>query len=186
MKPRLLILLVMLMNLSLSACAGEPQKKSSEKPLCAAWLTPDTAAYNKLGKRLSKVLYQPSRVKVYHLVGKEEIGKDEVEIEKNFVRDTLLCDLKNEEIAVLQFSLFSSSKSYLNDSIAVMSPYIPQLEFEFTSKKKEVAHVIISLSDMTWSVIYDDKKQFNFNYDNNELISRLCRYYMSNYKSNKK
>ena len=70
MKPKLLILLVMLMNLSLSACAGAPQKKSSEKPLCAAWLTPDTAAYNKLGKRLATVLYQPSRVKVYHLVGK--------------------------------------------------------------------------------------------------------------------
>lgn len=183
MKKILFITCIMAF-LSLNACASGG-KKQSEKPICAEWLFPDSSAYSKLGKRLTAILFSPQKVNCYYLVGKEKIGKDDVEIETNFVRDTLLAKLTNGEIAVLQYSLLKPSKSYeKKDSVIVMSPYMPILEFEFVNKK-EKAHVVMSLSDMTWTIIFDDKKQFNFPYANVELVSQFCNYYVSKYKSNK-
>lgn len=184
MKVRFFIALSLLMGLCLYACASEVSKQKVEKPICEEWLQPDSAAYNKLGKRLATLLFSPKTVKCYHLVGKEKIEKDDVEIEKNFVRKDLLGTLKNNQIAVLQYALLKPAKSYEKDSITVMAPYMPLLEFEFTSKK-ETAHVVISLSDMTWTVIYDDKRQFNFNYANEQLISQFCSFYVSLIKNNK-
>ena len=66
-----------------------------------------------------------------------------------------------------------------------MSPYMPILEFEFANKK-EKAHVVISLSDMTWTVFYDDKKQFNFTYANEELLAQFCNYYVSLYNNKRR
>lgn len=182
---RILFITCIMAFLSLYACASGG-KKPSEKPICAEWLLPDSSAYSKLGKRLTTVLFSPQKVNCYYLVGKEKVDKDDVEIETNFVRDTLLAKLNSGEIAVLQYSLLKPSKSYeKNDSVIVMSPYMPILEFEFI-KKKEKAHVVISLSDMTWTIIFDDKKQFNFPYANGDLIAQFCNYYISKYKSEKK
>ena len=182
MKVKLFLLLSVYMGVSFIACAGSPQKKTTEKPICSEWMTPDSTAYNKLGKRLATVLFSPKTVKCYHLLGKAEVAKDDVEIEQHFVRDTLLATQKSDEIAVLQYALLKPAKSYERDSITVMSPYMPILEFEFT-QKKETAHVVISLSDFSWTIIYDDKRQFNCTYANGELISQFCNYYLSHYKT---
>lgn len=182
---RVLFITCIMAFLSLYACASGG-KKPSEKPICAEWLLPDSSAYSKLGKRLSTVLFSPQKVNCYYLVGKEKISKDDVEIEAHFVRDSFISKLGKGEIAVLQYSLLKPSKSYeKNDSVIVMSPYMPILEFEFI-KKNEIAHVVVSLSDMTWTIIFDDKKQFNFPYANGELISQFCNYYISKYKSEEK
>lgn len=181
MKRILLFACIMAFQ-SLCACASG-EKKPSEKPLCAEWMLPDSSAYNKLGKRLSTVLFSPQKVNCYYLIGKEKVGKDDVEIENNFVRAKLLASLKSDEIAVLQYSLLKPAKSYeKKGSVIVMSPYMPIIEFEFI-KKKEKAHVVISLSDMTWTIIFDDKKQFNYPYANGELVAQFCNYYISKYKS---
>lgn len=177
MKGKILVSICTMLCFCVIACASKP-KKTEDKPICAEWLKPDTAAYNKLGKRLAGVLFAPQKVKCYRLAGKEKVAENDVEIEKNFVRDTLLSTLKKEEVAVLQYSLLKSGKSYSRDSIIVMSPYMPILEFEF-QKKKEIAHVVVSLSDMTWTVFFDDKKQFHYNYANEELIAQFCNYYLS-------
>lgn len=184
MRTNFLISISFMLCICFNACASGPQKKS-EKPICEEWLKPDSVVYSKLGKRLATVLFAPQSVKCYHLVGKEKVEQNDVEIESHFVRDAFLANLKSGEISVLQYSLLKPTKSYKKDSITVMSPYIPILEFEFT-KKKEKAHVVISLSDMTWSVFYDDKKQFNFTYANEELITQFCNYYVSLYKSKRK
>ena len=46
--------------------------------------------------------------------------------------------------------------------------------------------MLISLSDRTWTVLFDDKRQLNTTYANTELVSRFCNYYVSLYKSRKK
>lgn len=181
MKERFLLTISIMMSLSLSACASNGSKKVSGKPICAAWLAPDSAAYSKLGRRLASVLFSPQTVKCYHLSGKAEVAKSDVEIEKNFVRDTLLATLQAGEINVLQYALLKPAKSYARDSVIVMSPYMPVLEFEF-AKKKEKAHVVISLSDFSWTIIYDDKRQFNYTYANEAIIAQFCNYYLSHYK----
>lgn len=181
---RILFITCIMAFLSLYACASGG-KKVNEKPICAEWLLPDSSAYNILGKRLTTVLFSPQKVNCYYLIGKEKISKDDVEVETNFVRDTLLAKLNGDEITVLQYSLLKPSKSYeKNDSVILMSPYMPILEFEFI-KKKEKAHVIVSLSDMTWTIIFDDKKQFNFPYANGELITQFCNYYIFKHKLEK-
>lgn len=185
MKEKVFIMICLMINQCFCSCASGASKKVEEKPICAQWKQPDSEAYNKLGKRLATLLFSPKSVKCYHLIGKESVAKDDVEIEKNFVRDTLLATLKSDEITVLQYALLKPAKSYKNDSIKVMSPYMPILEFEFTNKK-EKAHVVISLSDMTWTVFYDDKKQFNFTYANEELLAQFCNYYVSLYKNRRK
>ena len=184
MENNFLMSIGLMLCLSLSTCANNPPAKK-EKPICDEWLLPDSAAYNKLGKRLATILFAPQKVKCYQLIGKEKVEESDIEIEQNFVRDTLLATLKSEEIAVLQYALLKPAKSYEKDSIMVMSPYMPILEFEFT-KKKEKAHVVVSLSDMTWTVFYDDKKQFNYNYANKELFAQFCNFYLSHYNKNQK
>ena len=182
MKQRIIILIGVAICYGLTACALGPKKAKMEKPLCAEWLMPDSLAYHKLGKRLASILFAPQSVRCFHLIGKEKIEDGEIQIEENFVRDTLLSSFRPNEIAVLQYALLKPAKSYETDSIKVMSPYIPVLEFEF-SKKNEKAHVVISLSDMTWTVYYDDKRQFHYNYANEELIYEFCKFYIRKYKS---
>lgn len=185
MRSKIAFILAMMLTLGVSACATNPPKGNDSKPICSEWLMPDSVVYNTLGKRLATVLFSPQSVKCYYLVGKEKVEKEEVEIEPHFVRDTLLATLKPTEIAVLQYTLIKPAESYLQDSLKVMSPYMPILEFEFT-QKKEKAHVVVSLSDLTWTVIYDDKRQFNFNYTNRGLINQFCMFYVSKFKSKAK
>ncbi len=184
MKKKNFLFVGFMLCICLVACANS-SAKTEEKPICAEWLQPDSGAYEVLGKRLATVLFSPQSVKCYHLIGKEKIMEGDVEIEQNFVRDTLLATLKSDEIAILQYALLKPALSYKKDSVVVMSPYIPVLEFEF-GKKKEKAHVVISLSDMTWTLFYDDKRQFNFNYANEHLLAQFCEYYLSIYYKKEK
>ena len=185
MKYRTVSVLVLLMIFAVSVCAWNPRKERKEKPLCPEWMMPDSTVYARLGKRLAGVLFAPQNVRCYRLVGKEKVMEGDVEIESNFVRDTLLSILRPDEVAVLQYALIRPQDSYATDSVRVMSPYLPVLEFEFC-KNKETAHVIISLSDMTWTVMYDDKRQFNYNYANEHLLSQFCRFYLGKYNSKAK
>lgn len=181
MKHRIIILLGIALCFGLTACALGPKKVKAEKPICAEWLMPDASVMGKLGNRLASVLFAPQSVKCYSLVGKEKVEEGEVEIEPNFVQEDLLATLRPNELAVLQYALLKPSKSYESDSTKVMSPYIPAIAFEF-KRKNEKANVVISLSDMTWTVIYDGKVQFNYNYANKEMISQFCKFYINNKK----
>ena len=166
-------------------CSGTSGKdnKVVEKPVCAEWLHPDSIAYSKLGRRLSDVLMNAKSVKVYSLVPKENINSDDVEIEPHFVRDSLLGVLTKEQAVILKYALFSCGANYFNDSTLVpMTPYCPVIEFEFT-KKKDTAHVFISLSDFKWGIKFDGKSQFKYNYADGVYLHRLCNYFLQKQKS---
>ena len=159
-------------------------KPKAEKPVCNEWIHPDNVAYKALGRHLTDILINAKTIKVYSLAPKEQLNPDDYEVDAHFVRDSLLGILTKEQAIVLDYNLISNGANYAKDtSLIVMSPYYPVIEFEFT-KKKEVAHVIVSLSDYTWAVKYDDKIQFKYNYASGTFIKRFCDYFLN--KTNKK
>ena len=136
-------------------------------------ITPDSSVYSMLGRTMSDVLFNPNSVTCYTLRGVEKADSVATEIEPHWVRDSLVGRLTPQMYGILQFVLISNIGNYEKDTIRVKAPYIPSLEFEFR-QKKSVVHVLISTSDYTWTVMYDDKRQLHFNYQDRELISRFC------------
>lgn len=190
MKELSISLIVQLMCCTcLFAC--KPSTDSSTKqaaspaPICGEWIHPDKHAYEVLGRRLADVLINAKTINVYSLSPKETINSDDYEIDSHFVRTSNLGSLTKDQATVLKYNLISNGANYHKDStFIVMSPYCPIIEFEFI-KKKETAHVIISLSDFSWSIKYDDKIQFRYNYAGGTFIRRFCEYFLKkdeNYK----
>lgn len=175
------IVIALMALIGFSACA-EPTAKAT-KYNCPELIKPDGKITSVLGNRLTDIIFSPKSVSCFYITPVDSIRKGDVELEPNIVKKEKLSQLSKEEIAVLQYVLLSDSNSYKNDSIVVLSPYIPCLDFEF-EKKKETAHVLISLSDFSWSIVYDGKKQFNHNYHSNE-IERLCAFYLSKLNDSK-
>jgi len=179
MKAKTLFLLTlfsMTVSFSFASCGTNSAPKPREKKSMTrdVRIKPDSAAYASLGKTMTDLLFSPKKVKCYHVVAKANVDKDkEFEIQPNFVQDTLIAELDAKLIGVLQHELLSDGKNYKKDSIRVRSPYAPQLVFVF-EKKKAVAYVLVSLSDYSWSVVYDDKLQFNWNYEDKYAIKRFC------------
>jgi len=174
-----LILLVLALCIGLNASASDESQKKSDSSLCPAWLAPDSLALSFMGDRLASILYHPKSVKVYRLKMKETVTKNDVEVEPNCVRDAYLGMLDDSKITFLQFALFSPAGSYKLNDVMVMSPYMPILEFEFLSKTNEAAHVLISLSDLTWSVVMDGVRKFHFDYSNEKHINLFCESFLS-------
>lgn len=184
-KQRIVCMLAVLLLCGncLAACTSHLRndgvsKTKEGKSVCEDWIHPDSVAYQTLGKRLTDVLINAKSVKVYSLVFKEAINSDDYEVEPHFIRDSLLGSLTKDQAVVLKYMLVSNGANYHKDStFIVMSPYYPVIEFEFI-KKKEVAHVIISLSNYTWTVKFDDKIQFKYNYASGTFIKRFCDYFL--------
>lgn len=145
--------------------------KAKKLPLVKS--LPESLISAKLGTSLTNILLNPSTITLYSVKGKEETNNDDFVLEPHFVRDSLIGVLSSELVAVLEFVLISDENNYKTDTIMVRSPYMPQFEFEF-EKKKQKAHVLLSTSDFSWTVIYDGKKQFNYNYKDNGAIERIC------------
>lgn len=181
MKKLFLIMMMTLTVTGMTSCSAKGTKKSLEKGM----ITPDSVAYQALGKSLSEILFSPTKVNVYSLKAKDRVGKNDVEVEDHIVRDSLIATLSKEEIAILQYILLSDGESYKNDSIIVRSPYVPVIEFEFVKKKAE-AQIVVSLSDRTWTLFYDDKKQFNWNFADKKAVIRFCKHYLNQIKNKEK
>ena len=158
--------------------ANDGQQGSPDEPVCDEWIHPDKHAYEILGRRLTDVLINAKSVNVYSLYPKENINSDDYELDAHFVRKEKLGTLSKEQAIVLKYTLISNGANYHNDStFIVMSPYCPVIEFEFV-KKKEVAHLIISFSDFSWAIKYDDKMQFRYNYASGTFLKRFCAYFL--------
>lgn len=171
MKKRLLFFLTMagmLVSTSISCMAFPPKGKQ-----VSATFVPDSAMCARLGNTVADVLFNPSKIVCYRVKGKTEVGKDDYVLEPHYVRDTEIGTLSSKLLPVLPFILTTDEASYSRDTILVRSPYMPQLEFEFF-KKNVTAHVLISLSDYSWTLVYDGKKQFNYNYQDKRAIARFC------------
>lgn len=145
---------------------------SKQKKLVLAKSLPDSLVLTQLGNTLTDILVNPTTVTMYAVRGKEQTDRNDFVLEPHYVRDSLYGVLSPEAITILEFTLITNESNYRTDSIKVRSPYMPQFEFEF-SKKKQTAHVLLSTSDFSWTVIYDGKKQFNYNYTDNGTIERF-------------
>ena len=85
----------------------------------------------------------------------------------------------------MQYLLLSNSKSYAEEIISIEAPYVPVLEFEFIGNKKATASVIISMSDRSWTIMYDGKQQFEYNYVDARLVDRFCNFFINLYVNHK-
>lgn len=142
---------------------------------------PDSLISAQLGNTLTDILLNPSTITLYSVKGKEETSKDDYVLEPHFVRDSLIGVLSPDLAAVFEFILISDVNNYKTDTVMVKSPYMPQFEFELVNRKQS-AHILLSTSDFSWTVIYDGKKQFNYNYRDNGVIERFCRILMNKEK----
>lgn len=189
-KSRYIFILIvnMLWMNGFAACSPASKKDTKAKEnvaVCNDWIHPDKVAYKELGRKLTDILINAKTINVYSLVPKEKINSDDFEVDAHFVRDSLLCKLTKEQATVLAYNLISNGANYHNDStLIVLSPYYPIIEFEYV-KKKEIAHVIISLSNYSWSIKYDDKVLFRYNYAGGTFIKRFCEYFLNEKKGKK-
>jgi len=124
---------------------------------------------------MSDVLFSPSKVICYTIKGKSTVEKEDFELAPHYVRDSLITKLNTNQIYFLQFSLLADEENYKEDSLKVRSPYVPCIEFCFEKKKLQPVHVIVSLSDFSWTIVYDDKRQGNWNYAEKRLMERYCK-----------
>ena len=169
MKLRVILLTSILCAIfSVISCAKSPKKEFKFK------IAPDSTISATLGITITEALFSPSKVTCYSLKGKDIVDNNDVEIIPHYVRDSMICKLKSDDIAILQFILLSAPDNYSIDSIRVRSPYVPEMEFCFSRNKFDV-HVVISFSDFSWSIIGDGKNQGNWNYTDREMISRFRR-----------
>lgn len=127
-----------------------------------------------LGKTATEVIFNPSKVEVYRVEGRDTIGKDEVEIEKNYVRKDMIGTLSKDYIKLVQYLLVADPANYKDDDMRVRSPYLPDLEMRFI-RKNQVVSILVSRSDFTWTLVSDGKKQFNYNYAEKSAIDRLIK-----------
>lgn len=173
MKNSLLLFTLMLPSVICMASCGDFGKKSP-----TGLIHPDSAVYAMLGRTMSEVLFNPSSVTCYTLKGKAEVPDTDFQVEPHWVRDSLVGKLSPQAYGILQFVLIANGENYKDDSVRIKAPYIPLLEFEFR-QKKNVVHVLLSLSDQTWTIMYDDKRQIHFNYHDCDLIERFCNLFLN-------
>lgn len=192
-KKRLVIVGVILLSFCWICCQAADKKKTKVETLVSAnsWCAPDDSIVSKLGIRLTDVLFSPDKVRCYRVTPVDSVGKDDVVLEPNYIRDTLITTLNKEQISIIKFCLISNKWNYCDnplhkDEVAneVMSPYMPFIEFEFT-RKKEVAHVLISFSNFSWAIKYDGKTQLRRHYNSLSEIERFCNYLINNKENNK-
>lgn len=177
------VLLLSVFLLPLSCMAKEPNTvKTSVEALSAS----DSLVYQELGKTLYELLSSPSNISVYSVIGKENIEKSDFVLETPFVRkDILVKKMDKGDVAILQYLLPFDRENYKNDTVIVRSPYLPTIEFCF-SKKKQEAHLLVSLSDGSWTIVYDDKIPQHWNYADKRQIVRFCKRFLDGKTTNLK
>lgn len=62
-------------------------------------------------------------------------------------------------------------------------PYYSNFEFEY---KEAVDKDAIVISNYSWSIKYDDKILFRYNYVNGAFIKRFCEYFINKEKGTKR
>lgn len=148
------------------------------------WMSSDSLINNQLGSNLSEILFSPDSVKCYHIAYKDSIEKKEIQFTRGYVRDNLITILDEQQTAILQYILLSNKESYSKDSMKIEAPYMPIMEYKFQKEGHHPASVILSISDRSWSIFYDGKQLFNYNYIDSRVVERFCDYFLDIYDKN--
>lgn len=167
-------ILIVFSALAISCFAAKEQKTKKESKAVTYAVQPDSSVYSTLGKTMIDILFSPNKVTCYAIKGKAQVDDEDYELEPHYVRDSLITRLSTSQINMLQFFILSDKNNYMQDSVKVRSPYVPSLEFCFEKKKQQV-HVLVSRSDFSWTIFYDDKKQGNWNYHEKRIVGRYCK-----------
>lgn len=170
---KIVVLLALLIPgvLCIASCGSDGKKEPTSS------IQPDSTVCAMLGRSTTDVLFNPSSVTCYTLMAKGVVDSADVEVEPYWVRDSLIGKLAPETYGILQFALIANGENYKDDTLRIKAPYIPVLEFEF-QQKELAAHVLISLSDQTWTVMQDNQRQIHFNFRDPELMRRFCELFV--------
>lgn len=80
--------------------------------------------------------------------------------------------LSSTEKKALLNDFLDRETNYHNDSIVVMSPYIPAMEITFSQGNQQTS-LIVSFSDRTWSIMNGGKQLFNYNYTDEKPLKEI-------------
>lgn len=120
-------------------------------------------------------------MKCYHISYKEKIKEKDVEVVKDYVRDSLIAELNSSQISVMQYVLISNPANYANDTILVQSPYFPTLEFEFGKKGHASISIVISTLDRSWKMVSKGNEIYAHNIAEVRQVERFCNYFLNIY-----
>lgn len=120
-----------------------------------------------LGKELTNILFEPQQINAYVLTQPIDFKTDVTTFPRTAHRQ-----LTTKQIDLLYTCLLNNELCYHNDSITLMSPYIPALEIVFSKDSCETS-LVVSFSDHTWSIVQNNKPLFNFNYTTEEPLKNI-------------
>ncbi|MBO4850224.1 MAG: hypothetical protein J5529_04890 [Prevotella sp.] len=168
MRKIIILFIAILVNFNLWGC--QPTKPNK-------MLTPDSIVCKQLGTSLAQLLSSPSTVKCYAVRNVRQPSETDFAFTENFVLGELITKLSRQEVAILEFLIPSNEANYHVNPAKVKSPYMPRLAFEFAKGKKK-AWLLVSLANMSWSIYYDGKTQFTYDYVERDVIERFCNYFI--------
>lgn len=146
------------------------------------WMFTDSVWAKQIDDSLKQVLFAPDTVNCYHISYKEKIKEKDIEVVKDYVRDSLITKLNSSQISVMQYVLISNPANYANDTILVQSPYFPTLEFEFAKKDYNSISIVISILDRSWRMMSMGKEIHVHNIAEVKQLERFCNYFMDIYE----
>lgn len=146
------------------------------------WMLTDSVFTKQIDDSLKQILFTPDTVKCYHISYRDKIDEKDVEVIKDYVRDSLISILNFSQISAMQYILISNPTNYSNDTIRVQAPYLPTLEFEFRKKSFSPISIVISTLDHSWQITSRKKEIHNHNFAETSLIERFCNYFVSRYE----
>lgn len=165
----------------MTACANT-KAVESETLNESNWMLTDSALVEQIGDSLKQVLFTPDIVKCYHISYKDKIREKDIEVVKDYVRDSLITNLNSSQLSVMQYVFISNPANNIDDTILVQSPYFPTLEFEFTKKDYNSISIVISILDRSWRMMSMGKEVHAHNIADVKQVERFCNYFMNIYE----
>lgn len=176
-----LLCAVFCLSFVITACANT-KFVVSDNSNNAEWMLTDSTLVKQIGDSLKQVFFDPDTVKCYHISYKEKLKEKDIEVVKDYVRDSLVSILSASQTNVLQYILLADVLNYSNDSVLVQSPYLPTVEFVFCKKDFKHVSVVISTLDRSWQILWSGKQIHAHNIANTNQIERFINYFMNIFK----
>lgn len=136
---------------------GSISTTEESKPI----VTPDSIVVNLLNDTIVDYLFAPDSVTAAKLGEKTTVTN--LSKSKSFEKISGSKLIEGKDLQLLQLAHLADQHNYQNDSIIVMSPFIPAMEIDFF-KGGDFVKMIVSFSDRTWMLLKDDKRILKFNY----------------------
>lgn len=119
-------------------------------------------------KMVKDILSNPEQVICYRLAETDDIDIKTGDTEKldiYWIRTNISKKLNEEEREILFSNLLHNEVNYQKEMALMSSPYVPVVDFQLIHKGKSI-DVLVSLSDKSWTIIYDGIRVFNNRYNN--------------------